>query len=140
MNIAAPTAQYGGPTGTEHLLVEVCPRARRENLVKDMKRWTRSDKTRLFAVAGQPVPALPAHGRLLTAAQPEACGTKALALARSHLRDDKAHVREDRRACRGASRARSSSPSQRADNLWGDVLSGEIATTEGVRFPGAQRV
>ena len=57
---------------------------------------------RLLALAGQPVPALPAHGRLLAAACAAARGTEALALARRDLRDHPAHLREDRRARRGA--------------------------------------
>ena len=79
-----------------------CARGAAENLIKDMKRWTRSDKTacsrwqanqfRLFLHMG-------AYWLLHALA---ARGTEALALARSHLRDDPAHVREDRRACRGA--------------------------------------
>ena len=55
----------------------------------------------VLALAGQPVPALPAHGRLLAAARAAACGTEALALARRDLRDDPAHLREGRRPRRG---------------------------------------
>ena len=55
----------------------------------------------LLALGGQPVPPLPAHGRLLAAACAAAGGTEALALARRHLRDHPAHLREGRRARRG---------------------------------------
>ncbi len=52
----------------KHLYEKVyCARGTAENLIKDMKLSTRSDKT-ACSLAGQPVPALPAHGGLLALA------------------------------------------------------------------------
>jgi hypothetical protein len=59
-----------------------CARGNAENLIKDMKRFTRSEQDGVIALAGQSVPSLPACRRLLAAAQPSAGGTEALALAR----------------------------------------------------------
>ena len=49
----------------KHLYEKVyCARGRMaKNLIKDMKLSTRSDKTACSALAGQPVPPVPAHGR-----------------------------------------------------------------------------
>ena len=79
-----------------------CARGAAENLIKDMKRFTRSDKTACSRWQANQFRLFLHVGRLLAAALAAARGTEALALARRHLRDDPAHVREDRRPRRGA--------------------------------------
>jgi hypothetical protein len=111
---SSPTSKGAARPSTRRCSVPVGPPNQRHEALDAVR------QDRLFAVAGQPVPALPAHGRLLAAAQFEARSTKALALARSHLRDDQAHVREDRRACRGAQ-------GQDQDRLPGQLPSGSHA-------------
>jgi hypothetical protein len=80
-----------------------CARGNAENLIKDLKRFTRSDKTACSRWR-QPVPALPPRRCLLAAAQPAERGAEALALARRDVRDDPALLREARCARRGAER------------------------------------
>jgi Transposase DDE domain group 1 len=79
-----------------------CARGAAENLIKDMKRFHTIRQDRLLALAGQPVPALPARGCLLVAALSAPRGTQALTLARGHFRDHPAHLCENRRPCRRA--------------------------------------
>ena len=59
----------------------------------------------VLALAGEPVPAVPARRRLLAATFAAASGAETLAVARRHLRVDPAHVRQSRRPRRGAERA-----------------------------------
>jgi hypothetical protein len=75
-----------------------CARGSAENLIKALDAI---GQDRLLTVGGKPVPALPAHGRLLAAACVAAWGAEALALARSDVRDHPAHLRESRRSRRG---------------------------------------
>ena len=57
---------------------------------------------RVLALAGQPVPAVPAHGRLLAPAFGADGGAEEVALARRDVRDHPRVVREDRLPRRGA--------------------------------------
>jgi Transposase DDE domain group 1 len=61
----------------------------------------------VFAMGGQSVPPLSAHGGLLAPACTTPCCTEALTLAWCHARDDSAHLREDRRARRGVEKQNS---------------------------------
>jgi hypothetical protein len=91
-------------TGRAKVLYEkvYCARGRMENMIKDLKLYTRSDKTACSRWAGQPVPPVPAHGRLLVAALGAARGAQEIALARRPLRHDPLGVRQDRVPRRGA--------------------------------------
>ena len=77
-------------------------RGNAENLIKDMKRFTRSDKTACSRWQANQFRLFLHVGAYWLLHAPAAGGAEALALARRHLRDDPAHVREDRRARRGA--------------------------------------
>jgi hypothetical protein len=71
-----------------------CARGNAENLIKDMKRFTRSDKTACSRWQAN-------QFRLLAAAFAETGGTETLPLAQRDLRDDPADLREGRRPRRG---------------------------------------
>lgn len=92
------------------------PRRSRENALREglLCPWQRREPDQghealhalrqdgVLAMAGEPVPAAPARRRLLAAAFLAAGGSEALAVARRHVRNDPAHVREGRCPRRGA--------------------------------------
>ena len=80
-----------------------CARGNAENLIKDMKRLTRSDKTACSRWQANQF-RLPRR-RQLAAAFAAASGAETVAVARRHLRVDPAHVRQSRRPRRAAERA-----------------------------------
>jgi hypothetical protein len=78
-----------------------CARGNAENLIKDMKRFTRSDKTACSRWQANQFRLFLHMGAYFAAAQPAGRGTEKIALARRDIRDDPAHVREARGARRG---------------------------------------
>jgi len=90
-----------GRAKTLYEKVFVCARGSAENLIKDMKRWTRSDKT-ACSRGRQTSSGSSCNGCLLAAACAATCGTEAIALARKATFETiRRHLREGRCRCRG---------------------------------------
>ncbi len=91
-----------------------CARGRMENMIKEHKLYTKSDRSTytltLPPLGSQPVPALPAHRRLLAAAPAAPGRAAALALAQGHLRNAAPGVPQNRRAHRGTQTPRARRP------------------------------
>ena len=90
--------------GRAKLLYErvCCARGRMENMIKEHKLYTKSDRTSCHRVGSQPVPAVPAHRRLLAAASVAPDRAPPLAVAHRDVRDATTGIPQDRRAHRGA--------------------------------------
>ena len=89
--------------GRAKLLYErvYCARGRMENMIKEHKLYTKSDRTSCH-LGSQPVPAVPAHRRLLAPASVAPDRAPPLAVAHRDVRDATTGIPQDRRAHRGA--------------------------------------
>ena len=90
--------------GRAKLLYErvYCARGRMENMIKEHKLYTQIRPHLVSPMGSQPVPAVPAHHRLLAAASVAPDRAPPLAVAHRDVRDATTGIPQDRRAHRGA--------------------------------------